>query len=100
MPYENQFAALAHPLRQSILDELQSGPSTVRDLTDKLDTSQPVMSQHLKVLRDAKLVIAIPQGASRLYHIDATQLTELRSFLEDHWSRKLKNLGGKPSHDA
>jgi len=100
MPYENQFAALAHPLRQKILNALQSAPSTVRDLTDRFETSQPVMSQHLKVLREAGLVGATPQGASRLYHIEEAQLSALRLFLQEHWQNKLKQLGQEPSHDA
>lgn len=100
MPYEIQFAALAHPLRQSILDALQDTPSTVRDLTDQFDTSQPVMSQHLKVLRDAGLVHATPQGTSRIYSIEEAQLNALRGYLEEHWRSKLKNLGTEPSHDA
>ncbi|MEM7718717.1 MAG: metalloregulator ArsR/SmtB family transcription factor [Pseudomonadota bacterium] len=100
MPYEDQFAALAHPLRQGILDALQGTPMTVRDLTDRFDTSQPVMSQHLKVLRDAGLVGATPRGASRLYHLEEAQLNALRSFLEAHWRNTLKKLGEDPSHDA
>lgn len=100
MPYENQFAALSHPLRQKILDALQSAPSTVRELTDLFDTSQPVMSQHLKVLREAGLVNATPQGTSRLYRIEEEQLNALRNFLEVHWQNKLKQLGEEPSFDA
>jgi DNA-binding transcriptional ArsR family regulator len=100
MPYEDQFAALSHPLRQKILDALQSAPSTVRELTDRFDTSQPVMSQHLKVLRDAGLVDATPQGTSRLYRIEEAQLNALRNFLEEHWQNKLKQLGEEPSYDA
>ena len=100
MPYEDQFAALSHPLRQKILDALQSAPSTVRELTDRFDTSQPVMSQHLKVLRDAGLVDATPQGTSRLYRIEEAQLNALRNFLEEHWQNKLKQLGEEPSYDT
>jgi DNA-binding transcriptional ArsR family regulator len=100
MPYEYQFAALAHPLRQNILDALQSAPSTVRELTDRFDTSQPVMSQHLKVLREAGLVGATPQGASRLYHIEEAQLNVLRRFLQEHWQNKLNRLAEEPPHDA
>ena len=100
MPYEDQFAALSHPLRQKILDALQSAPSTVRELTDRFDTSQPVISQHLKVLRDAGLVDATPQGTSRLYRIEEAQLNALRNFLEEHWQNKLKQLGEEPPYDA
>jgi DNA-binding transcriptional ArsR family regulator len=100
MPYEDQFAALAHPLRQDILNELQAGPLSVRNLTISLATSQPVMSQHLKVLREAGLVVAVPQGTSRIYHIEEAKLDALRSFLEDHWRQKLKQLGKSTSKDA
>lgn len=100
MPYEEQFSALAHPLRQNILDALHDAPLTVRDLTDRFDTSQPVMSQHLKVLRDAGLVAATPQGTSRLYHIQERQLNALRGFLQEHWQNSLKKLGKEPSNDA
>jgi|TARA_R110001599_G_scaffold82062_3_gene221163 DNA-binding transcriptional ArsR family regulator len=100
MPYEDQFAALSHPLRQKILDTLQSAPSTVRELTDRFDASQPVISQHLKVLRDAGLVDATPQGTSRLYRIEEAQLNALRNFLEEHWQNKLKQLGEEPPYNA
>jgi len=100
MAYEDQFAALSHPLRQHILNALQDTPLTVGDLTTRFKTSQPVMSQHLKVLRDAGLVRATPQGTSRLYHLEAAQLQALRRFLEDHWQASLSKLGKAPSQDA
>ena len=100
MPYEDQFAALAHPLRQKILDALQDMPSTVRDLTRRFDTSQPVMSQHLKVLRDAGLVGVTPQGTRRIYHLEARQLGALRAYLQQHWQTSLQKLGEEPPRDA
>ena len=100
MPYEDQFAALSHPLRQNILDALERAPLTVGELTTQFGTSQPVMSQHLKVLRDSGLVTALPEGNRRVYHIEEEQLGALRQFLEEHWRKSLKSLGKDPSHDA
>ena len=100
MSYETQFAALSNPIRQQILTELQSNPATVRELTDKIQASQPVVSQHLKVLRDAGLVDATPSGVKRIYHIKETRLRELRDFLEDHWKASLSTLGKEQPPDA
>ena len=100
MPYEEAFAALSHPLRQQILNALEATPATVRELTDQLDASQPVISQHLKVLRQTGLVDATPQGVKRIYHIRPDRLQELRAFLEDHWKASLSALAKDPRRDA
>lgn len=92
MTYENQFAALSHPLRQQILTALQVEPASVRQLTDKMDVSQPVVSQHLKVLREAGLISATPQGMKRIYKIEPKGLADLRTFLEQHWLSALQGL--------
>jgi len=92
MPYESQFAALSHPLRQQILDLLGVAPASVRELTDQLDASQPVVSQHLKVLREADLIGATPQGMKRIYHIEEKQLAALRDFLTQQWHVSLSKL--------
>jgi DNA-binding transcriptional ArsR family regulator len=100
MSYEAQFAALSNPIRQQILTELQLNPATVRELTDKIQVSQPVVSQHLRVLRDAGLVDATPSGVMRIYHIKEARLRELRDFLEDHWKASLSTLGKEQPPDA
>ncbi|MEP5151739.1 metalloregulator ArsR/SmtB family transcription factor [Planktotalea sp.] len=95
MPYEDQFAALAHPLRQHIITSLQSGACTVGDLTQTSGASQPVVSQHLKVLRDAGLIIVEPQGTKRFYRIEPQSLDDLRNFLTEHWQNALNGLAQK-----
>jgi DNA-binding transcriptional ArsR family regulator len=100
MSYELQFAALSNPIRQQILTELQVNPATVRELTEKIGASQPVVSQHLKVLRDAGLVDATPSGVKRIYHIEEAQLRDLRDFLENHWKTALSTLGKDRPFDA
>lgn len=100
MPYENSFTALGHPVRQDILTALKVGPASVRELTDQIDVSQPVMSQHLKVLREAGLVSLTPHGKKNIYRIDPEALAQLRAFLEQHWLNALKNLDtSETSHD-
>lgn len=100
MPYESQFSALSHPIRQQILTKLEERPATVRELTDKISASQPVISQHLKILREAGLIDATPSGVKRIYHIEDARLKELRSFLEDHWKTSLSTLGKEKPNDA
>ena len=100
MPYESEFAALSHPTRQHILDLLAEGPRTVRALTEQIEVSQPRMSQHLKVLLDAGLVSATPDGAKRVYTLQAERLQALRHFLMDHWQSSLSNLTDQETPDA
>lgn len=95
MAYENQFAALSHPLRQQILSQLEATSSSVRELTDQLEVSQPVVSQHLKVLREAGLISATPSGMKRIYQIEPEALAELRHYLERHWLTALTALAPK-----
>ena len=93
MTYEIAFGALAHPMRQDILAMLQVSPRSVRELTDRLDATQPGVSQHLKVLREAGLVRAEAAGVKRVYHIEPERLAALRDFLTEQWAASLAKLG-------
>ena len=100
MTYENRFAALGHPLRQDILKSLGAAPASVRELTDQMPVSQPVMSQHLKVLREAGLVTLTPQGKKNIYRLDPDALAALRAYLDQHWLNALQTLDRQePSDD-
>ncbi len=92
MAYEQQFAALSHPLRQQIISDLQTGPAMAGDLAASIDASQPVVSQHLKVLRDAGLIKVDPKGTKRIYRINPDELAALRDFLTQHWQKALNGL--------
>ncbi|MFK7887837.1 MAG: ArsR/SmtB family transcription factor [Gammaproteobacteria bacterium] len=92
MSYEEQFSALGNPIRQSIINALAARPASVRELTDQIAVSQPVMSQHLKVLRDAELVQSTPQGKKNIYRLDPDALAKLRAYLEQHWLAALNNI--------
>ncbi|SMX25083.1 ArsR/SmtB family transcription factor [Boseongicola aestuarii] len=92
MPYEIEFKSLSNPIRQSVVDLLAKRPMSVRELTASIDVSQPVMSQHLKVLRDADLIYAKPKGAQNIYCVNKAKLDEIRAFWTAHWSDLLASL--------
>lgn len=87
-----QITALADPTRRHIFELLRTKSSSVRALTDRLDVSQPAVSQHLKVLREAALVTATPRGASNIYSIDRAGLAELRHFVDELWDEALDSF--------
>jgi DNA-binding transcriptional ArsR family regulator len=86
------FAALGDETRLAIVGELAKGERAVSQLVDVVDISQPGVSQHLKVLRDAGLVRMRPEGQRRLYSLDP-RVIEL--WLERHrrvWAKRLDAL--------
>ncbi len=89
------YAALADPHRRRILDILRGGERPAGDLVNHLDLSQPGVSKHLKVLREAGLVAARADGKRRLYSLRAQPLVEIDQWLEPYrvfWSERLDAL--------
>jgi DNA-binding transcriptional ArsR family regulator len=89
------YTALAEPHRRKILDLLRGGERSVTDLVARLTLSQPGVSKHLKVLREAGLVEVRPQGKQRWYALRAQPLSEVDEWLEPyrvHWSGRLDAL--------
>ncbi len=88
-------AVIAEPNRRRILDELRSGERPVNVLVERLDLSQPSISKHLRVLRDAGLVEMRPDGQRRLYRVRPEPLVELDAWLEPYremWRASLDRL--------
>jgi DNA-binding transcriptional ArsR family regulator len=86
---------LAEPSRKAILDLLLDGERPVCDLVARLDQSQPGVSKHLRVLRDAGLVEARADGQRRLYRVRPEPLAELDAWLAPYrrlWSKRLDLL--------
>lgn len=83
--YEPALTALADQTRRSIFEILREGPRSVGDLARVLPVSRPAVSQHLKVLLDARLVQAESHGTRRYYRIDPRGLEPLRRYLEEFW---------------
>ena len=89
------YAALAEPNRRQILDLLRVGERSVGDLVDRLTLSQPGVSKHLKVLREAGLVDVRSHGKQRLYALRSQPLAEVDAWLEPYrayWSDRLDAL--------
>ena len=86
---------LAEPSRRRILDLLREGERPVGDLVQRLDLTQPAISKHLRVLRDAGLVEVRPDAQRRLYRIRPAPLEELDAWLEPYrqlWTERLDLL--------
>jgi DNA-binding transcriptional ArsR family regulator len=86
---------IAEPSRRQILDELLTGELPVTTLVDRLAMSQPAVSKHLRVLRDAGLVSVRPDGQRRLYQLRPEPLIELDRWLEPYrqmWRESLDKL--------
>ncbi|WP_223163709.1 ArsR/SmtB family transcription factor [Nocardioides humilatus] len=76
---------LGDPTRQAILDLLLEGPQPVGELAALLPVSRPAVSQHLKVLKGAGLVVDRQEGTRRVYRVDPDGLAPLRAYLERFW---------------
>lgn len=83
------WAALADPTRRAILERLIERPSAVGELACEFPVSRPAVSQHLKVLKDAGLVIDKRAGKQRIYQVDPDGLAALRAELDRFWTKTL-----------
>ena len=89
------YSAVAEPNRRQILDLLRAGERSVGELVDRIGLSQPGISKHLRVLRDAGLVGARADGKQRLYRLRPQPLAELDAWLEPYralWEEHLDAL--------
>jgi DNA-binding transcriptional ArsR family regulator len=89
------FEVLAEPNRRRILDLLRVEERPVGDLVRELEVSQPAVSKHLRVLRDAGLVTVRPRAQRRLYRVRTEPLRALDEWLEPYrvlWSQRLDEL--------
>ncbi|WP_437591633.1 ArsR/SmtB family transcription factor [Sorangium sp. So ce1000] len=89
------FSALANPVRREILMQLREGPRAVNDLARGFDLGRPAVSEHLQVLRKARLVREEPRGRERYYHLDPRPLSEVDEWLDtftQYWKQRLTAL--------
>jgi DNA-binding transcriptional ArsR family regulator len=90
MPYDQALSALGDATRRAVLEQLRRGPASVGEIADRMPVSRPAVSQHLKVLKDACLVIDEADGARRVYAVDPHGLAEIRSWLDRFWDQSLQ----------
>jgi len=79
------FDALGDPNRRAIVELLGSGGRTVREIADSLPISRPAVSRHLRLLKDAGLVIDEPLGTRRIYQLQAQGVQAVEAYLTQVW---------------
>ena len=88
--YESSgLGALGDPTRRAIFEHVAERPRAVGELAAELPVSRPAVSQHLKVLKDARLVVDQRVGTRRVYHVDPEGLRLLRGYLDHFWDQAL-----------
>src|SRR6266481_1554006 len=89
---ESALATLADPTRRLLMERLRAGPRAVGELARGLPMSRPAVSQHLKVLKGARLVVDRAEGTRRVYQIDPAGLGEIRRWLDQFWDASLESF--------
>jgi DNA-binding transcriptional ArsR family regulator len=85
----NGWTALGDPTRRAIFERLADRPQAVVELARDLPVSRPAVSQHLKVLKDAGLVVDQAAGNRRIYQLDPGGVGVLRAQLDRFWTKAL-----------
>jgi DNA-binding transcriptional ArsR family regulator len=86
---ERALEALGDPTRRQIFKRLRSGARSVGEIAARMDVSRPAVSQHLKVLKAARLVVDRAAGTQRLYSVDPRGIQALRGWLDGFWDEAL-----------
>ena len=100
---DDGWTALGDPTRRAIFERLAESPRPVGELAAGLPISRPAVSQHLKVLKDAGLVIDRRLGTRRIYQLDPDGVGALRAQLDRFWSQALvtyKELVEQPPEEV
>ncbi len=86
---ERVFDALGDPTRRAVLKRLRGGGRSVGEIADGMKVSRPAVSQHLKILKAARLVVVHAEGTRRVYAVDKRGIQSLRKWLEGFWDEAL-----------
>src|SRR6266436_8418180 len=87
------WAALADPHRRAMLDALRDGPRPVGELSGALGLSQPMTSKHLRVLRDAGLVLVRKHAQQRIYAVNPQQMAQIEAWLDPDKRSEERRVG-------
>ena len=89
MNAERVLDALGDPTRRRVFKRLRSGRRSVREIAAGMAVTRPAVSQHLKVLKAAGLVVARVEGTRHLYAVDTRGLEAVRGWLDGFWDEAL-----------
>ena len=92
--------ALGDPTRRTIFKRLRGGARSVGELADGMDVSRPAVSQHLKVLKEARLVTDRADGTRRLYAVDSRGIQAARNWLDGFWNEALEAFKDAAEREA
>ncbi len=81
--------ALGDPTRRAVFERLQAGPTPVGEIAAGLPVTRSAVSQHLKVLKEAGLVMDRQVGTRRLYSVEPRAVAELRAYFDAFWDQSL-----------
>jgi DNA-binding transcriptional ArsR family regulator len=87
--HAKQLDALGDPTRRAILERLLNGPQPVGELARDFPVSRPAISQHLRILKDARLVVDRPMGNRRMYELNPAGVDALRNYFDRFWTQAL-----------
>jgi DNA-binding transcriptional ArsR family regulator len=90
--HETVFNALGDPTRRAIFEKLERRPLSVVHIAEGMKVSRPAVSQHLKALREAKLISMEQRGTRSIYSINQEGLKTIRVFLDRFWDEALHNF--------
>lgn len=86
------FFALSDPTRRAVLDKVRQEPLSVGKIAEGMTVSRPAVSQHLKILKEARLVTERKAGTRNIYSLDPSGLSALRDYFEDYWAVALNRF--------
>ena len=87
--HDAQLDALGDPTRRSIIQQLLEKPMAVGELARHFPVSRPAISQHLRVLKQANLVVDRPAGNRRVYQLNPEGFDSLRDYFDQFWTQAL-----------
>ncbi len=97
---ERALDALGDPTRRKVLERLRKSHRSVGDIADGLAVSRPAVSQHLKVLRAAGLVVVHAEGTRRIYGVDPRGIEAMRGWLDGFWDKALASFKKAAEREA
>jgi DNA-binding transcriptional ArsR family regulator len=92
--------ALGDPTRRTVFKRLRAGARSVGEIADGMDVTRPAVSQHLAVLKAARLVTDRAEGTRRLYAVDPRGLEAVRNWLDGFWDKTLAAFKAAAEREA
>jgi DNA-binding transcriptional ArsR family regulator len=97
---DHVFDALGDPTRRAIFTRLRAGALSVGELAEGLEVTRPAVSQHLAVLKAARLATSRPEGTRRLYAVDRRGVQALHDWLDGFWDQTLTSFKAAAERQA